>query len=427
MTSRRREFAMPTRPTGDGWAPRRRLAIGVAILAISATAIGCGGSDDSGTAAAGGQDEPFEFLCLSDTTGPAKIYGEQQELSCNAATDHVNANGGVNGHQIKLTHVSTNGDPATAVSALQKFISENGKPDLVWPGEGSSTVAAALPIIKREGILSFSGSDAGGLLVDDEYPLSFAAQATPATPTQAAAKWFSDNGVKFVGILEADIDYNQGETPFMEKALDELGIRHTVVGFDRETLDLTPQMDKLKSSGVDGIFFEGLGPPVGFSLDARAKLDWDVPWVGDLSASSLDLTTLVSSPSALKDTKLVVFRPNPASQAELPGVVAYKKAGEAHADIAKTDKVPISSPIAVWDALLLVAGAAKQANSTEAEAVAGALENLNDETATNPLLTLYGEYRYSPDHHVVVGATAEDYPVIDPGPVSGGHIQAPAD
>jgi hypothetical protein len=110
----------------------------------------------------------------------------------------------------------------------------------------------------------------------------------------------------------------------------------------------------------------------------------------------------------------------------LPGVVAYKKAGDAHADIAKTDKVPISSPIAVWDALLLVAGAAKQANSIEAKAIAGALEQLNDEAATNPLFTLYKEYRYSPEHHVVVSAKAEDYPVIDPGPVSAGHIQAPA-
>lgn len=414
---------------GNGWAPRRLAALCVAVLTISATAVGCGGSEesDSGSGtAAGGAKEPFEFLCLSDTTGPAKVYGEQQELSCNAATDYVNANGGVNGNQVKLTHITTNGDPATAVATLQKYISENGKPDLVWPGEGSSTVAAALPIIKREGILSFSGSDAGGLLVDNEYPLSFAAQATPAFPTQAAAKWFSENGIKKVGILEADIDYNKGETPFMEKALDALGIQHTVVGFKREALDLTPQMDKLKSSGVDGIYFEGLGPTVGFSLDARDKLAWDVPWVGDLSASSLDLTTLVSSPAELKNTKLVVFRPNPAAQAQLPGVVAYKQAGEAHADIAATDKVPISSPIAVWDALLLVAGAAKQANSIEAEKIAGALETLNDEAATNPNFTLYKEYRYSPEHHTVQSATPEDYPVIDPGPVSGGHIQAPA-
>jgi branched-chain amino acid transport system substrate-binding protein len=406
--------------------PSRLLASAVAVLAVGATAIGCGSDDSQSASTGGGDSKPFVFLCMSDTTGPAKVYGDQQKLSCNAAVDHVNANGGVNGHQVKLTHVSTNGDPATGVAALQKFISQNGKPDLVWPGEGSSTVAAVLPSIKQQGLLSFSGSDAGGLLRDNDYPFSFAAQATPEFPTQAAAKWFSENGIKKVGILEADIDYNKGETPFMEKALDAAGIQHTVVGFKREALDLTPQMDKLKSSGVDGIYFEGLGPTVGFSLDAREKLAWDVPWVGDLSASSLDLTTLVSSPSELKNTKLVVFRPNPASQAQLPGVVAYKKAGDAHADIAKTDKVPISSPIAVWDALLLVAGAAKQANSIEAKAIAGALEQLNDEAATNPLFTLYKEYRYSPEHHVVVSAKAEDYPVIDPGPVSAGHIQAPA-
>jgi ABC-type branched-subunit amino acid transport system substrate-binding protein len=401
----------------------RRVRVGVVLVALSAcVAAGWGSAASSDAASLKGK--PFVWLSDTDTTGKGSIYGTQIYAVQQAVTAYVNKHGGINGRKVVLVHVSDNSDATTAVSNITSYISAHGNPDLIWPGQESTIIAAVMPVAARAHVMTFAGNDGGGLLkagASSNYPLAFAAQADTRPPTQAMAKFFKSKGVTSVGILEESYAYMQGETPDAVRALDAVGIKHTVAQFTPDQTDLTSQMGSLKNAGVQGIFFEGLGVASGYALKARNQLGWSAPIVGDLAASSLDLTTLVDT-ALLKNVKIVVFRPNNGS-AKLPGVAMIKKWSKPYASTAVIDKVPISTPGAAWDALLLVQHAARQAGSTKPASIARALQKLGKKARSDKLYVLYGTYGYSANTHDVLTAGAADYPVINPGPVQGGQVQ----
>lgn len=406
----------------------RKVVVLVAVLAfggiLSAGALGAKAPSRVSRGNAHASNSPFKILAIADTTGAGKGYGSQIMLGLYSGAAYVNAHGGVDGHPIKLIPESDNSDPATAVSDFLNYTSSHPAPNMVWPGQESNDISALMPVLNRNHVMSFAGNDGAALLASHaskNYPLEFAAQASTTGPVTAVGQWFKKHGVTNVGILQEELDYTQGETPYAIKAFNKLGISHTVVTFPATAVDLTSELSQLKSDGVTGIFFEGLGPAAGYVLKGRAQVGWNVPLLGDLAASSLDLTTLAPA-SDLGNVQEVVFRPNTSTNANLAGVRMLQKYAAKFKSVGTFTSIPISTGAAPWDALLLLQQAANQANSIDPHKIANALEHLSKKAQTDPLYVLYKRYSYTPGDHEVVTVSPGDYPLISPGPVSNGQV-----
>src|SRR5262249_36625091 len=156
------------------------------------------------------------------------------------------------------------------------------------------------------------------------------------------------------------------------------------------------------------VFFEGLTQNFGYAIKARTKLGWTAPWIVDLAASSLDLTT-VATPEDLVDVSEINFRPSVAG-ADVPGLEAMRKYAPNHTDIPPLDAVQVHIAGLAWDGVLMVALAAEQAGSTSAEDIAKALEDFGD-GATNENYLNYADISYTEEDHTPVNASPDDYPI----------------
>lgn len=393
---------------------------------VTLLAAGCG-SDDSGSGSGSGDGDsakPFTVLMVADFTGPGKAYGDQFLLGVQAAADYLNdTRDGIEGREVVVKTESNNFDATQAASVLNKYLSSQDPPDLTFAGGGDAEVAATFPILQRKGLLGWAGNDAGGLLQNGgakEYSLQFSTQASTVPVTQKVAAWAKGEGFTHVGILQAENDYASKETEYAEQAFSDAGLEDTVVTFSQDAVDLSSQVQQLQDSGADVVFFEGLTQNMGYAIKARAKLGWDAPWIADLAASSLDITT-IGTPEELKEVYAINFRPSVAG-ADVPGLDLMKKYAADHTDIAALDKVPAHIAGLGWDGVLMVANAAEQAGSTSAEDIASALEDFGDGASDENYIN-YATISYTDEEHIPQTATGDDYPIGPIGPISGGQVQ----
>ncbi|WP_171064030.1 ABC transporter substrate-binding protein [Actinomadura soli] len=121
----------------------RRATTILAIVAMTATAAGCGGKDGvaSGeeTASTPGT---VSIGVLVNASGPTTTGEESAPVILRAWADAVNAAGGVAGHRVRMSIVDTKGDAPTATAAVQRMAHDK------------SVVAMALYDASTEGVVA---------------------------------------------------------------------------------------------------------------------------------------------------------------------------------------------------------------------------------------------------------------------------------
>ena len=87
-------------------------------------------------------------------TGPDAALGPTYLVSCDAATNAINAAGGVLGHKLGCKSVDTRGDPADAVPAVRQMYASTSNLALVI-GCTSDEAASVVPIFSANKTVSF--------------------------------------------------------------------------------------------------------------------------------------------------------------------------------------------------------------------------------------------------------------------------------
>src|SRR5450759_4308370 len=105
---------------------RLRLASPLA-LATAFVLAACGGSTSSAPPT---QTGPISIGVIAPFTGPAAEFGTLLSAPCLAATDLINAAGGISGHQAKCVSVDDTGDQADAVPNVQRAIATTSNFDM---------------------------------------------------------------------------------------------------------------------------------------------------------------------------------------------------------------------------------------------------------------------------------------------------------
>ena len=351
-----------------------------------------------------------------------KLYGEEHLHGLEAAVAYYNSKGGIDGHELVVTHQSSNGDPTTATSVLVKEMSADpGKYTMVDAGAEAAEAAALIPTLKRYPVLGLALSDASEQCATDaesECPNFFGLEGTLTLPETAAADFMKSKGLKKVGILEEAIDFTESETGPMEAALEKDGIDVTTVSYPESSVDLTSQVSQLKGAGVEGIFVEALGAPVGYAVKARAKLGWQVPIVFDIAGSAADITKLAPV-QYLKDETYQDIYTSVSPPTPFEGVEEMKKFFPG----GKFGEVPNNTPGKGWDEIVVLASAIEQAEgSTSPQDLIKALNEPDAATKSNPLYVTAREIGWSPENHENNFMSSEDFRVVPVGPLVEGEI-----
>lgn len=139
----------------------RRSSRTKACFAISAVALllaGCGSSSSNGgSGGGGGGHNPLTFGVFESFSGPLAAFGPPNLAGCVAAAKVVDQAGGILGHQLKCQAVNDTGDPADAVPAATRMLTNvSNLVGLVGPGGVSPAVvpiftAAKMPMFSIAG------------------------------------------------------------------------------------------------------------------------------------------------------------------------------------------------------------------------------------------------------------------------------------
>ncbi len=129
----------------------------VAILAAcgnSASPGGTGGGGGGGSAKSASAGATLTVADVAPFTGTDAALGPTYLVSCDAATNAINAAGGVLGHKLACKSVDTRGDPADAVPAVRQLYASTSNLSLII-GCTSDEAASVVPVFTANKTVSF--------------------------------------------------------------------------------------------------------------------------------------------------------------------------------------------------------------------------------------------------------------------------------
>lgn len=390
--------------------------IGLGLAACSSSGSGSSGNTSppgSGTSAPppaspGSASAPtggtYNLLAIVASSGPLAAVTSAEVQGLQAGTAFVNAHGGIDGKTVKLTVKNDNADPTTAANLVQSALSGGSKPDLVYAGTTSNETAAILPILTQNKILSIQTSVSDATIDPSKNPYAFSLASRPAdfASELAAALGKHYPNVKKIGIIIGNDVNGSTNLANEKKALEAKSYTLDIQQYNpANTVDMTPQLQRLKADNPDLLVAGGFGAVAGYILKSRGKLGWNIPLVGDASFSSNALPTLASA-AELKGVSVLVQKSEiykPLSQQNTAFKTLFNTVKPS-----ESASVPFNLYAFGWDDLVLAKVAGDQAKAVDAESMTKALENLSDPSDPNFIL---GSYKYSAQQHSPIADTTQ--------------------
>ncbi len=254
--------------------------------------------------AATGSDAPavaeFVIGAQNPETGQLAVYGSSTVAGAKLAIDEINANGGVNGMQLRLLNYDSRGEKTEAVNLTKRLLNSN-----VCAIIGEVTSGAYLAMrdtADRGSTIAFStGATAKGVTERvvagkaEHVPFAFRNTLQDSDGAPALVKFVMENkGAKnFAIITSVNNDYSVGLSEFFREAIVANGgkvVAEQSIS-DGDT-DVSAQITSLKNKGVQAVVYSGYYQEAALILLELAKQGIDVPLLGGDGFQSPELTNL---------------------------------------------------------------------------------------------------------------------------------------
>lgn len=307
-------------------------------------------------------------------TGPVSSTYQPAVDAMRIYIDRVNANGGVNGHKIKLMIEDDGAKPSKAAANTKQLVSQDNV-ILMINASLSSTYAPVIAETKRAGIpLLFASGVCPKSVYPPADPLQFCTTGYAANYDSQATldfiKAHSKGDVK-IGFSAMAIPLSRGEIDHAEELSKKMGMTPV----DKEiipppTADYTPFATKLKDAGPNWVYSWAPWVTQVRTLEALRKLGWKGDYIawGHLEAES--------ELARLKDGQFYTINSNAMFQDGLP----IQKEIEAAAKKANS-KFPAQTMTEGWIAGMTIEAGLKGAGASADRAkLRDAMESLTIET-----------------------------------------------
>jgi ABC-type branched-subunit amino acid transport system substrate-binding protein len=283
--------------------PRRRrrhlaalaaAALTAAALAACSSSTGSTGASApaaaaSGTAAAPAAAGTLTVADLAPFSGTDAALGPTYLISCNGATQAINAAGGVLGHTMGCKGVDTRGDPADAVPATRQMFATTPNLALVI-GVTSDEAASVVPILNAAKMVTF-GMTGQSEFSAIHYPYFYRLVPPDLEESYAMIAIAQHLGYKRIALAFGN---DIGSQTFIAPAISAIAKAGMTLA-SNETLDLSAstfrtEAEKIVASHPDVILTEALGPTDATFLSEVKQLNHGtmIPVIGTSATISPD-------------------------------------------------------------------------------------------------------------------------------------------
>jgi len=307
-------------------------------------------------------DGEIVFGVICSITGNFPLAGENTKKGVDMAVKEINEAGGVLGQKFVVTYQDDAANQTGAVNALNKLISENVV-GVVGPNMSSNVIAMS-DTVKTAGIPCLIGGTSPKI-AELKNPNIFRIRPSDNITAAAAAKFMHETlGMKQLGIIYNTDDFGSGARDVMtEHFKDKTDVKLTMEGVNTGDTDLSGQITKMKSAGIEALIYWGHDAEVAILARQVNELGLDVPVLTSRSlpqvVSAIDGSYIdgwyVALDECMNDPSDVIQNFVKAYQAEYDGQTPELYAG------------------AFYGATKLLADAIERAGTTDHEAVSKAL------------------------------------------------------
>jgi branched-chain amino acid transport system substrate-binding protein len=358
-------------------------------------------------------------LVLAGFSGFTSGQAAAQLNSYKAAAAVLNRSGGILGHKIEIENIDTQADPTKAVSLLIERLGNGPKPDLVIPGTSSTETLALLPTLTQNKILAMSLAASAKVNDPTNYPYYFSLSVTPTIYATSLIQYTQKQGYKKLAIVGSNDANGASGVQSLVDAAKLAGLQTVTAFFPALALDVSPQLDQLKSQSPDVLLYRSNGTQVAAVLKARTKLGWSVPTIADLATGANDIWQLAGNDAGGTYEQLY------AVQQYVAPTQRPKSLTDLFTELQKLGVPPFTAGLTVyglaWDILQMVNAAATQANSVAGDKVAAALESLKQPASSQ--FVVFKTEGYSKTNHFLEPPPSA-FQVVKCGPSVDGMVKS---
>ena len=223
----------------------------------------------------------IKIATVIPATGALTQYGDMIKEGVNTAVEIANAAGGINGKKIEVVTVDDGCEPKQGPVAANRVV--NDKIGYVVGPVCSGAAIAAAPIYNNEGVVVVTPSATSPALTDGKnYHFIFRTIGRDDQQGPSAAKFIIDKvKPKKVGVLHDKQSYGQGIASAVRDDLKKAKIDVALFeGINAGDSDYSAVITKLKSAGVDFVYYGGYHPEMGLLLRQAGEQGLKVKMMG---------------------------------------------------------------------------------------------------------------------------------------------------
>jgi branched-chain amino acid transport system substrate-binding protein len=337
------------------------VAAAVALLAVVLQA--CGGA--SGGSGASNSKGPITLGAIVDLSGSNSQVGQPEAALLKRYVARVNAAGGIDGRQLKLTVADGQSDQTVVVQAARRLAEQDGVTAVVGPTATDETLAVEDYLNTRKvPEISLGGGDR---IVQPVRSWVFKAFASDALVAQAVLGYMRDHGIKRLGWLGLSDGYGPSGLAAFQAAAPAAGIKLAPVeSFAGTDTDMTSQLTRIKAANPDAVMIYGAPPSSAIAQRNANALGIAVPifhGLGSAAPGFVDQAGAAANGISLGTGKLLVADQIPASDPQHAAL----------ADFVELNGGPNTFAGAAYDAMTLLTKALAQ-GGTDRQKVRDALE-----------------------------------------------------
>lgn len=236
---------------------KRALRNPVLVLALGACLFlaACGSSEESGNGSGdggGGGGGAIEVAFIGDLSGPVAPYSIASLEGLRVAIDEVNADGGIDGRQIRLKSYDDANDPIQTVNIAKREVSSAAA---VVIASASSNVLAAGPELEKAGVPFFVTVSSNPAVTTSGWEwVNRVHLSDDDQITRILTYAVEDLSLEKVGVVADTTDFGQGGLKKAREVIKDLGgSLATEQTYNFGDNDFSSQVNGLRDAKVDGV------------------------------------------------------------------------------------------------------------------------------------------------------------------------------
>ncbi len=364
----------------------------ISILLLSVTMLlsllwltGCS-SKQTEKSSASKTGDTINIGAVVDISGPSSSLGIPERDTLQMLTDQLNANGGINGSQVKLTIMDNKSDETEGVLAIKKLI-DSEKVVAVIGASASGTSLAMVDTAQKEGVPLISMAASSKIVepVSDRKWVFKTAQADTVVSNKIV-NYLKSKGIQNIAFLYMNNAFGDNGKKAFANIAAKNGIKVVIEDkFEATDKEMSAQLAKIKGSDAQAVLVWAIPPSASIVTRNFKELGLNIPLIhshGIANQKFLDLAGDAANGVILPIGKLIVADQLPDADPQKQVMLSYAKDFTA-----KYNNPPSAFGGHAYDAFNLLVNAIKVGGNDRGK-IRDALENTKNFTGISGVFNM---------------------------------------